>query len=159
MERKWRIRREFRGSLSPYNGITYDSISKVSELVDMLNRDYPDVVHTVEEVPQSGDEGDKMTENFYAEPFPSGVPALSTSEIRAAVDKVRREKTAYLIGTHKYSFRYNEPAEIIGVKFVCPGENYAERLCYLIKYSDGFLDYVVVEDRKNYKIVGDINNL
>ena len=59
MERKWRIRREFRGKLCPYNDNTYDSISEVSELVDRLNRDYPDVVHTVEEVPQGGDLLDK----------------------------------------------------------------------------------------------------
>ena len=59
---------------------------------------------------------------------------------------------AYLIGTHAYSFRSGEPAEIIGVKLVTPSSDLKCRLCYEIEFSDGHKDFVVVKDDR-YKIV------
>jgi hypothetical protein len=65
------------------------------------------------------------------------------------------EERAYLIGTNLYSFRYQEPAEIIDVVMVALGDKYKKRLCFVVKYKDGFRDWVAVKDDKNYKIVAE----
>lgn len=45
-------------------------------------------------------------------------------------------------GIHQYSFRSGEWAEVLGTTF-------KERLCFLIQYSDGTLDYTPVIDIEN----------
>lgn len=67
-----------------------------------------------------------------------------------------KTEKAYLIGTHAYSFRSGEPAEIIGIKLVesAPGLKLLKwRLCYEIEFSDGQRDYQPIKDESNYKIV------
>lgn len=64
-----------------------------------------------------------------------------------------KTEKAYIIGTHPYSFRSGEPAEIIGVKLVTPSSDIKCRLCYEIEFSDGFKDSIAVEDASNYTIV------
>lgn len=48
-------------------------------------------------------------------------------------------------GIHQYSFRSGECAEVLGTTF-------KERLCFLIQYSDGTLDYTPVIDIENYEL-------
>ena len=66
-----------------------------------------------------------------------------------------KTEKAYLIGTHPYSYRPGEPAEIIGTKIVKPIGDLEQnwRLCYEIKFSDGQIDYHPVRDKSNYKII------
>ena len=45
----------------------------------------------------------------------------------------------------QYSFRSGEWAEVLGTTF-------KERLCFLIQYSDGTLDYTPVIDIENYEL-------
>jgi hypothetical protein len=59
---------------------------------------------------------------------------------------------AYYVGTHRYSFKSGDPAEIVGVKMVTP-ELEEQRLCYHIRWSDGCEDFVPVSDN-TYKIIG-----
>ena len=57
---------------------------------------------------------------------------------------MKREE-AYIIGIHRYAFRYGIPARIIGIEFVTP-EGLDERLAYHTRYSDGAEDWVPVGD-------------
>lgn len=61
---------------------------------------------------------------------------------------------AFLIGTHRDSFRRGEPAEIVGCRFVQPNK-LASRLCYQVRFRDGFEDDVAVEDAANFEIVSE----
>ncbi len=65
---------------------------------------------------------------------------------------------AYYIGTHHYSFRCEEAAEIIGVEMIQPKESDDWRACYRVKYADGKEDLCPVAEHANYKIVraGDV---
>jgi len=60
---------------------------------------------------------------------------------------------AYLIGTHRYSYRPGEPAEIIRV-VICDPKDMGLRPCYHIRFSDGEEDFVAIEDHGNYEIMG-----
>lgn len=58
---------------------------------------------------------------------------------------------AYYIGTHQYSFRRGEAAEIIGVEMVQPdGQDF--RACYRVRYADGKEDLCPVAEHGNYTI-------
>ncbi len=59
---------------------------------------------------------------------------------------------AYLISTHEMSFRRGKPAEIIGLIWVQP-DNFENRLCYHVKWSDSVEDWVPLKDSGNFKIV------
>jgi hypothetical protein len=56
-----------------------------------------------------------------------------------------RTAKAYFTGTHRYSFRPNEIAEILGV-VTCYPENYPPRVCFHLLYSDGKEDYCPTEE-------------
>ena len=61
-------------------------------------------------------------------------------------------KKAYLVGTHRYSFRAGEPAEILGVMFVTPPENEI-RACYHIRFDDGRDDFVPLSETHHFEII------
>lgn len=70
------------------------------------------------------------------------------------IAEVFKAETVYAVNIHVNSFRYKSAAEIIGLCMVTPDENLAPRLCYQIKYSDSFIDYVAVSEvDKQIKIV------
>lgn len=48
----------------------------------------------------------------------------------------------YLVGIHRYSYRSGIPAEIVGVEVVKPDANLEPRLCYRIRWSDLYEDWV-----------------
>ncbi len=52
---------------------------------------------------------------------------------------------AYLKGVSPYFFRTGETAKIVGTKIVTP-ENSTPRLCFKVRYSDGLIDYVALQD-------------
>lgn len=58
----------------------------------------------------------------------------------------------YYVNNHRYGYRGNEPAEIIGVKMYTP-EGKTPRLCYEVEYSDGTRDYRVVDEEEHYHII------
>lgn len=60
---------------------------------------------------------------------------------------------AYYVGTHHYSFRQGEPAEIISVATIYNGQNV--NVCFYVKYADGRHDYCPVSDTENYVILTD----
>lgn len=60
---------------------------------------------------------------------------------------------AYFVGTHRYSFRPDQPAEIVGVKMVRPDRLGAEpRPCFELRWPDGFIDYSPIDDPGTYRI-------
>lgn len=54
-------------------------------------------------------------------------------------------KKLFYKGTHQYSFRTGEWAEVIGVVF-------KERLCFIVQFRDGVMDYKPVIDTENYEL-------
>lgn len=54
-------------------------------------------------------------------------------------------KKLYYKGTHPYSFRTGEWARVIGTIF-------KDRVCFVLEYYDGALDYAAVIDTKNYEL-------
>lgn len=61
---------------------------------------------------------------------------------------------AYLVGTHRYSFRAGQPAEIIGVQFVTP-MHAAPRPCYHIQFEDGQQDFVALSECHRFAIISE----
>lgn len=61
---------------------------------------------------------------------------------------------AFLVGTHMYSFRAGEPAEIIGVQFVIP-TNQKPRPCYHVRFKDGKEDFTPISDSRTFKILSE----
>lgn len=59
---------------------------------------------------------------------------------------------AFYVGTHHYSFRNGEPAEILGVE-TCFPENHEATICFHIIYHDGKEDWCPVSDVENYKLL------
>jgi len=60
---------------------------------------------------------------------------------------------AYYIGTNSHSFRQGEPAEIIGVVTYYPDLMGEPRVCFHLRYGDGFEDYSPISDKQNYIIL------
>jgi len=58
---------------------------------------------------------------------------------------------AYYIGRHKYHFRPDQPALIIGVKIITNGD--ITNLCYHVQYSDMAEDFPPVKEPELYDIV------
>jgi hypothetical protein len=58
---------------------------------------------------------------------------------------------ARIRGTHRYSFRSGEWAEILNV-VVCKPKGLEERAAFECRYEDGKLDYIPVADLGNYEI-------
>lgn len=54
-------------------------------------------------------------------------------------------KKLFYRGTHQYSFRSGEWAEVMGMKF-------DRRLCFIVEYPDGVRDYVAIIDVNNYEL-------
>lgn len=67
------------------------------------------------------------------------------------LDALKPEK-AFIIGTHRNSFRSGEPAEVLGLSFVTPPGDYP-RPCYHIRFADGKEDYTAVLDVSNYELI------
>lgn len=61
-------------------------------------------------------------------------------------------KKLYYRGTHEYSFRTGQWALVIGTIF-------KERLCFLIEFPDGQLDYTPVIDIANYELKEEDENI
>lgn len=59
----------------------------------------------------------------------------------------------YLTGVHRAAFRAGEPAKIIGVKMSRP-EFKSGRLCYEVRFEDGFIDLVPTSEVEsgNYEV-------
>lgn len=49
-------------------------------------------------------------------------------------------------GTHPYSFREGEEAEVIGVRWI------KDRVCFMLLYEDGFVDYIPICDEGTYEL-------
>jgi len=58
---------------------------------------------------------------------------------------------AKIRGTHKYSFRVGDWANIIGVKIGTP-KGLEPRPCFLIEFADGQIDSIPIHDLENYQI-------
>lgn len=68
---------------------------------------------------------------------------------------IEQTSKAYYVGTHQYSFRTGEPAEILGVVWVTPEEkDRPPRACFHVRYEDGTEDLSLVSDTVNYTIQG-----
>lgn len=58
---------------------------------------------------------------------------------------------AYLVGINSNSFRAGIPALIVGLKILDIREE--KRICYHIRFSDGYEDFTPLIDVENYKII------
>ena len=58
----------------------------------------------------------------------------------------------YYIGTHPYSFRSGEPAEIIAVGLY-ESDECKKVPCFHIKFADGIEDWSPISDFGTYKVV------
>ena len=58
-------------------------------------------------------------------------------------------RPAYIMGKHRYSFRCNEAAEVIGVYYVTPLQSEIALFCYKLRYSDGTIDYIPLSSVEN----------
>lgn len=67
-------------------------------------------------------------------------------------------KDLYVVNTGTINFRPYEPALVIGYKFVKPSENLEYRRCFEVRYSDGFVDYIVDNEDVNFYTLDDIAN-
>lgn len=54
-------------------------------------------------------------------------------------------KVLYYRGTHNYSFKSGEWARVIGTAF-------KNRMCFVVEYQDGTIDYTPIIDNKNYEL-------
>jgi hypothetical protein len=63
-------------------------------------------------------------------------------------------QSAFLVGTHRYSFRPGEPARILGVVFVTRACDKA-RACYHVRFKDNREDDVPIEDATNFAIISE----
>lgn len=61
-------------------------------------------------------------------------------------------KKLYYKGTHRYSFRSGEWGEVVGTELL-------ERLCFLVRYPDGMIDYVAIVDTQNYELKEEDENI
>lgn len=61
-----------------------------------------------------------------------------------------RSTSAFYKGRHRYSFRGGERSEIIGVRMV--DTKFGKKPCFMLLYSDGFVDYAPLEDIHSYEI-------
>ncbi|MBP6886190.1 MAG: hypothetical protein KBC02_03030 [Candidatus Pacebacteria bacterium] len=61
---------------------------------------------------------------------------------------------AYLVGTHRYSFRGGEPAEIIGVQFL-KLTNVEARPCYHVQFADGMQDLISLAESHHFVIISE----
>ena len=54
-------------------------------------------------------------------------------------------KPVKIKGTHRYSFRVGEEAEVIGLRWA------RDRVCFMVLYADGFVDYIPMCDDGTYE--------
>jgi len=62
----------------------------------------------------------------------------------------------FIRGLHSALFHYDEPAEVIGLRFCRPPDvtgKYPPRLCYMLLWPDGKVDYWPVQDAASYKFM------
>lgn len=67
------------------------------------------------------------------------------------------DQKAFLVGTHRYTFRAGKPAEIIGIVFATP-LGHKTRPVYRIRFSDGHTDCVPLSDvhvNPHHKIISE----
>jgi len=73
--------------------------------------------------------------------------------------KEKTGKKAFLVGTHRHSFRAGKPAEIIGISFVTP-KNCNPRPCFKICFGDGKIDDVplsAVHQEHSHEIISGVD--
>lgn len=56
--------------------------------------------------------------------------------------------TVQVTWTNGAGYRFGEYATIIGIQMVVP-TGLEPRLCYVVKYSDGFIDYIPISEASN----------
>lgn len=64
-----------------------------------------------------------------------------------------RLEDAYYVGTSIHSYRYGEPARIVGIKTLYVENRTA--VCFHIVFADGKDDWCPVSDYENYKVLTD----
>jgi len=69
-------------------------------------------------------------------------------------EKLMITTRAFYQGSNQYSFRSGELAEITGIA-TCHPTNGTPRVCFIVKYADGKIDYCPVLDIQNYNIYTD----
>ncbi len=62
-------------------------------------------------------------------------------------------ETLYYVGVHNWSFRPNQPAEIVGVKMVVPTGLTIRRPCFEVRYEDGIVDFCPINADHAYKLL------
>ena len=62
----------------------------------------------------------------------------------------------YIKGLHPHLFRSGEICEVTGVKLVSLEDDLSPRLCYVVEFSDGAVDYWAISDDVHYEF-GTIN--
>jgi len=67
------------------------------------------------------------------------------------MNKLPPTEKCYYTGTHRYSFRAGQPAEIIGVFMAAP-EGADWRPCFYVRYPDGIEDLSPISDMDNYTL-------
>ena len=61
------------------------------------------------------------------------------------------EKCFYT-GTHPYSFRSGQPAEVVGVNMVDPAGKGDWRPCFHVRFPDGVEDFCPVLETQHYEL-------
>lgn len=61
-------------------------------------------------------------------------------------------ETVYYVGVSNWSFRPNQPAEIVGVKMCVPTGLIVKRPCFEVRYEDGTVDFCAIDDPSAYKL-------
>lgn len=65
-----------------------------------------------------------------------------------------KEKTAYIVGLHPYSYNSGKRAMIVGVRLIKPSKNLDWRPCFMVSHTNGKIDYIPISEiGTNYKIV------
>lgn len=61
-------------------------------------------------------------------------------------------ENAFYVGLRPHSFRFGQPAEIIGVKMVAP-QGLNPRPCFHLRFEDGMEDFSPIHEVSSYQII------
>lgn len=86
-----------------------------------------------------------MAQNKKTHENPSEAPTRSVGVQRIV------SRPARIRGTHPYSFRSGEWAEIVGERMFTP-HGMSERPVYECRFDDGVIDYIAISDAPHYEI-------
>jgi hypothetical protein len=74
---------------------------------------------------------------------------------RANLDeRIKMNQKAFLVGTHRYSYRAGKPSEIVGVVFVTRQKQEAHA-CYQVRFEDGAEDFVPLSEARHFEIISE----